>query len=195
VKILDTDTLTLFFRGHPPVIERHQQQRDQVAVTIISRIETLQGRFAMLLKAADGAHLIRAQLWLDQTVRHLAAIPKVVPIDDSVAMEFDRLRRNKKLIGDCSRAGTHLRHIQANAPFRDARGDDDGIGIHEFSARVRSVVLAVSPKAPAAGRFLDSGRQKKSAARRSASGPADAAITNVKPSPWRLKDYTMPKVP
>ena len=87
MKILDTDILTLFFRGHRPVIERHQQEEDQVAITIISRIQTLQGRFAMLLKAADGAELIRAQLWLDQTVRHLAAIPKVVFIDDSVALE------------------------------------------------------------------------------------------------------------
>jgi len=51
----------------------------------------------MLLKAADGAELIRGQLWLEQTVRHLAAIPKVVSIDESVALEFDRLRQNKKL--------------------------------------------------------------------------------------------------
>ena len=97
MKILDTDILTLFFRGHRPVIERHQQEEDQVAITIISRIQTLQGRFAMLLKAADGAELIRAQLWLDQTVRHLAAIPRVVSIDGRVALEVDRLRQNKKL--------------------------------------------------------------------------------------------------
>ena len=50
MKILDTDILTLFFRGHRPVIERHQQEENQVAITIISRIQTLQGRFAMLLK-------------------------------------------------------------------------------------------------------------------------------------------------
>jgi tRNA(fMet)-specific endonuclease VapC len=32
-----------------------------------------------------------------QTVRHLAAIPRVVSIDGRVALEFDRLRQNKKL--------------------------------------------------------------------------------------------------
>ena len=51
----------------------------------------------MLLKAADGAELLRAQQWLDLTVRNLAAIPKVVSIDDRVVSEFDRLRQNKKL--------------------------------------------------------------------------------------------------
>ena len=79
------------------MLDRHQQETDQVAITIISRIQTLQGRFAMLLKAADGAELIRAQLQLDQTVRHLAAMPKVVSVDDRVAVEFDRLRQNEKL--------------------------------------------------------------------------------------------------
>ena len=97
MKILDTDILTLFFRGHRAVLDRHQEEAEQVAITIISRIQTLQGRFAMLLKATDGAQLIRAQSWLDQTVRHLAAIPKVVSVDDRVAVEFDRLRQNKKL--------------------------------------------------------------------------------------------------
>ena len=61
MKILDTDTLTLFFSGHERVVSRRQMETDEVAITIISRIETLQGRFAMVLKAADGAELRRAQ--------------------------------------------------------------------------------------------------------------------------------------
>jgi tRNA(fMet)-specific endonuclease VapC len=97
MKILDTDTLTLFFSGHERVVSRHQMETDEVAITIISRIETLQGRFAMLLKAPNGAELRRAQQWLDQTVDHLTAIPKVFPIDDAAAAEFDRLREHKKL--------------------------------------------------------------------------------------------------
>jgi tRNA(fMet)-specific endonuclease VapC len=51
----------------------------------------------MLLKAATGAELARAQQWLDQTIRNLASIPLVVPIDTPAADEFDRLRENKKL--------------------------------------------------------------------------------------------------
>jgi len=97
MKILDTDVLALFFHGHRRVVAHHHQESDEVAVTIVSRIQVLQGRFAMLLKAADGAELLRAQQWLDLTVRNLAAIPKVVSIDDRVVSEFDRLRQNKKL--------------------------------------------------------------------------------------------------
>jgi tRNA(fMet)-specific endonuclease VapC len=97
MKLLDSDTLTLLFGGHPRVITYHRKETEEVAITIISQIEILQGRFAMLLKAADGAELQRAQQWLDQTVHSLAAIPKVVPIDLAAANEFDRLRANRKL--------------------------------------------------------------------------------------------------
>jgi tRNA(fMet)-specific endonuclease VapC len=51
----------------------------------------------MLLKAADGAELLRAQQWLDRAISSLQVIPKVLSIDDRVASEFDRLRQNKKL--------------------------------------------------------------------------------------------------
>jgi tRNA(fMet)-specific endonuclease VapC len=40
---------------------------------------------------------LRAQRWLDVTMRNLAAVPKVVSIDKAAAEEFDRLRQNKKL--------------------------------------------------------------------------------------------------
>jgi tRNA(fMet)-specific endonuclease VapC len=97
VKILDSDILSLLFHDHPKVVERHRRETDEVATTIVSRIQILQGRFAMLLKAADGAALLRAQRWLDLTVSDLAAIPNVLTIDDRVASEFDRLLQNKKL--------------------------------------------------------------------------------------------------
>lgn len=97
MKILDTDTLTHLFQGHQRTVERFERETDEVAMTIISRIEILQGRFAMLLKAADGQQLRRAQQLLDETVEHLANIPSVIAIDDAAADEFDRLRQNKKL--------------------------------------------------------------------------------------------------
>jgi tRNA(fMet)-specific endonuclease VapC len=95
--VLDTDTLTLFLRGHSQVAERMGRATDEVAITIISRIETLQGRFDSLLKAADGAGLQRAQQRLDQAERDLARIPSVLPIDQAAAAEFDRLRQHGKL--------------------------------------------------------------------------------------------------
>lgn len=67
MKILDTDTLTHYFAGHSRTLERFGQETDVVATTIVSRIEILQGRFAMLLKAAAGAELRRAQERLDRT--------------------------------------------------------------------------------------------------------------------------------
>jgi tRNA(fMet)-specific endonuclease VapC len=96
MKLLDTNTLTHLFASHPRVLERYRGEADEVATTIVSRIEVLQGRFSTLLKAATGPELRRAQRWLDQTVEHLASIA-TVPVDDTAADEFDRLRANKKL--------------------------------------------------------------------------------------------------
>ena len=95
--IFDTDTLTFFFRNHPRVLERMQQATDEIVITIISRIETLQGRFDSLLKAADAAELQRGQQRLDEAEQALAKIPKILPINALVAAEFDRLRDNKKV--------------------------------------------------------------------------------------------------
>lgn len=89
--------LTHLFGGHPGVLEAYEKETEEIATTVISRIEILQGRFAMLLKAADGQELRRAQRWLDQTVEQLAEIPKLLSIDEASAGEFDRLRANKKL--------------------------------------------------------------------------------------------------
>ena len=97
MKILDTDILSLLFHDHPRVVERHQQENDAIAITIVSRIQVLQGRFASLLKAVDGVELLRAQQWLDLAIDNLAVIPSVLAIDDAAAAEFDRLRQNKKL--------------------------------------------------------------------------------------------------
>ncbi len=66
-----------------------------VATSIISRIEILRGRFAMVLRAADGQEVQRAQHRLDQTVAKLVAVPIVIPIDEAAANEFDRLCVNK----------------------------------------------------------------------------------------------------
>jgi len=94
--VLDTDTLTMYLRGHPLVVQRHRDAEDEVVISIISRIETLQGRFATLLKAADGAELQRGQDRLDQAEHDLRAF-RVLPITTAVATEFDRLRQHKKL--------------------------------------------------------------------------------------------------
>ena len=69
---------------------------DDVAVTVVTRIEMLQGRFASILKAADGQQLVLAQRWLDQNEREWDAL-SLIPVDDAAAAHFDVLRQNKKL--------------------------------------------------------------------------------------------------
>jgi tRNA(fMet)-specific endonuclease VapC len=97
MKVLDTDTLTHLLGGRQRIVERFQQETEEVATSIISRVEILQGRFATLVKAANGQELRRAQWLLDQTVAGLAKVPKVLSIDDPAADEFDRLRQSRKL--------------------------------------------------------------------------------------------------
>jgi tRNA(fMet)-specific endonuclease VapC len=95
--LLDTDTLTLVHAHHPRVAERRQTvDSSQIATTIITRIEILQGRFAAVLKAADAEQLLRVQELLARTEQRLAEIV-VIPLDAAAASEFDKLRQNKKL--------------------------------------------------------------------------------------------------
>jgi tRNA(fMet)-specific endonuclease VapC len=93
--ILDTDTLSHFLRGHSRVTERVQQSSEEVVITMICRIEILQGRFASVLKAEDGERLVQARKRLEETEKDLE---KFTILDVSpAAAEFDRLRDIKKL--------------------------------------------------------------------------------------------------
>ena len=95
--LLDTDTLTHLYAGHPRVIQHLQEVTDpEVGTTIITKIELLRGRFDFVLKAATGAELLRAQQLLARTEELLAQI-MVVPLDETAAVQFDRLRTAKNL--------------------------------------------------------------------------------------------------
>ncbi len=94
--LLDTDTLGHLLAERPQVAERYRRETDEIGIAIITRIEVLQGRFATLLKAANGAELQRGQQRLDRAEHDLRTF-RVLPITDAVAAEFDRLRENKKL--------------------------------------------------------------------------------------------------
>lgn len=112
--ILDTDTLTHLYAGHPRVINRLQTIDDpDVCTSIISKIELLRGRFDFMLKAATGEELKRAQRWLYRTEELLSQIV-IVPLDEAAITQFDRLRANKsyRKIGraDLLIAGIALAH-------------------------------------------------------------------------------------
>lgn len=65
--VLDTDTMTLLQHGHERVAERFRLADRKVATTLISRIEVLEGRFASVIKAANGGQLLLAQEWLERS--------------------------------------------------------------------------------------------------------------------------------
>jgi tRNA(fMet)-specific endonuclease VapC len=94
--LLDTDVFSLLLAGHPRLAERHRRAVDEVAITIVTRIESLQGRFAALLKAANSTELLRAQERLGRQEQD--SLPfRVILFDAAAAAEFDRLRADKKL--------------------------------------------------------------------------------------------------
>jgi tRNA(fMet)-specific endonuclease VapC len=94
--VLDTDILSLFLRAHARVTERVAKATEEVAITLITRIELLQGRFASVLKAENGERLLRAQQRLEENEKDLNRFT-ILAIDSAAAAEFDRLRQNKKL--------------------------------------------------------------------------------------------------
>lgn len=94
--LLDTDTFSLLARGDASIAARAEAAADTIALTVLTRIEVLRARFDFVLKAADGAQLLRAQSWLARTEHDLASL-SMVWIDDAAAAEFDRLRREKAL--------------------------------------------------------------------------------------------------
>lgn len=94
--LLDTDMLTLLFIPNAAVLRRFQQARESVATTSISRIETLSGRFAFVMKAEIGTRLKLASRLLERTEENLKTLP-IVGVDDRAAFEFDHLREDKRL--------------------------------------------------------------------------------------------------
>jgi len=94
---LDTDTMTHAHLGHKKVVDRIEQVgAENIATTVITAIEILRGRHEFLIKAADGAQLLRAQELLDDSEEFLLESP-IISVDPRAASEFDKLRQMRKL--------------------------------------------------------------------------------------------------
>ncbi len=93
--LLDTDTLSLYFNNHIRVVRRLESAEEEPAISIVSRIEVLQGRFASVLKAANAEELLRLQERLLTADRQLSEFA-IVPFDKASGSEFDRLRQSKR---------------------------------------------------------------------------------------------------
>ena len=107
--LLDTDILTWVNHGHPQLAARVLAAEDEVAITIVSRIEVLRGRWEFLLEAADGGQLERAQQLLHEAEQALNEFA-TVSIDAAAAAEFDRLRQDRKLKKNGPGRSAHRRH-------------------------------------------------------------------------------------
>lgn len=96
--ILDTDIVSLLWRRHERVVDRVRTIGSSVplAITMVTYIEVLKGRFASVLNAADAAELIRAASRLDDTIEQLNAL-RLLRFDQNVAEQFDQLRVQKRL--------------------------------------------------------------------------------------------------
>jgi tRNA(fMet)-specific endonuclease VapC len=94
--LLDTDTFSLHQFGHERVTARIEAASEMPAITIITQMEALRGRYDAVMKAEDGARVLRGLQGLERTIRHLALFD-IVPFADAAAAEFDRLRQVKGL--------------------------------------------------------------------------------------------------
>jgi tRNA(fMet)-specific endonuclease VapC len=97
IYLLDTDRLEHFQREHANVVRRVSiVGAENIAITIITRIEVLRARFEYLLKAANSDQLAKAQYWLAESDRLLAEW-EIVPFNDVACREFEHLRTTKGL--------------------------------------------------------------------------------------------------
>ena len=104
----------------------------QVVLTMISRVAILQGRFASILKAANGAKLLLAQQRLDQTEAYLAPSPFPFRVRNKFPEVSRDLFPNPALTN-------RLRGLSSGA----SPGVSPGIvGIYEESQKICKIVLA-----------------------------------------------------
>lgn len=97
--ILDTDQISLFQRGHPKVVTRvHTTPPAELAVSIISAGEQLQGRLAVIRRARTQADVARGFARLRETLDFYQT-QTVVDYGEDAAKQFDALRAQGVRIG------------------------------------------------------------------------------------------------
>ena len=99
--VLDTDILTLLFAGHPQVLRRRSTVPSaEIAITIVSYIQSLQGRFQFLLEGGYGRGESIAEAQIAPGRNEACIGPEsetVLAVSVPASAEFDRLRERKKL--------------------------------------------------------------------------------------------------
>ena len=97
--IFDTDHISLLQRRNAHVIARLERiSLDERAVTIITVIEQIQGRLAIIHHATSEADVARGCERLQETMGFYASI-YVLPYDVEAQLQFAHLRRQQVRIG------------------------------------------------------------------------------------------------
>ncbi|QVL50615.1 MAG: type II toxin-antitoxin system VapC family toxin [Thiocapsa sp.] len=97
--VLDTDHLSLFQRGNTAILPRIRAiSPAQIAISIVSVEEMLQGRLAQVRRAGTGEGRIRAYAWLEKTLTFVRAF-RVLPFDDQAERRYVDLATRRLRIG------------------------------------------------------------------------------------------------
>jgi predicted nucleic acid-binding protein len=98
IVILDSDIITLIFYGrHEKLNKRIEQlsQHDELAVTVITYMEILQGRFDSIIKAANDAELVAAMKRFNAS-RDLLESFRLLEVNAVAAQHFKEMMKRKK---------------------------------------------------------------------------------------------------
>jgi tRNA(fMet)-specific endonuclease VapC len=97
--ILDTDHVSLSQRSHPLVLQRMALVgRNNLATTIVTVEEQIQGRFAVIKRAAGGEKLIWAYQDLQNTLGYFTTMT-ICPFASIANEQYELLRQQKIRIG------------------------------------------------------------------------------------------------
>jgi tRNA(fMet)-specific endonuclease VapC len=93
--LLDTDVVTLLHANNEAVVRRiEQNQREEIRLTINTRIEILRGRFDRILKADTNEQLLQAQELLQISESKLNKLPTIY-LDEPALHQFRSLLSRK----------------------------------------------------------------------------------------------------
>jgi tRNA(fMet)-specific endonuclease VapC len=96
--VLDSDIVTLISYGRTEKLQQRiaaVQESEELAVTIITRMEILRGRFDSIVKAADEDELLKAMDRF-QSSRRLLNSFRLLEVNEDAAQHFKHLLKAKK---------------------------------------------------------------------------------------------------
>lgn len=97
--LLDTDHLTLYERGHPPLVQRMAVQApDAVGASAVTVEEALRGRLGYLARPLSGAARVRGYTLLVGTVCLFQQMA-IVPFDAASEAAYQHLRTQQLRVG------------------------------------------------------------------------------------------------